>query len=462
MKKFAIMHSGNEIRAIEILTEFLLDYTLEEPVCFKYGESLPAGDAVKIYLGRSENLPKAFGSLSAHPQKEQGYAITVKNGDVYIEGFDAAGLLYGCIDLYNKYLLKLEYPHNPDRYVVSPFSSPLPDFELVSSPSVENRGIWTWGHVIYDYRRFIDNMVKLKLNRLIIWNDFVPVNACEIISYAHERQIKIFFGYPWCWDTNCAKFNLDEVFGTSQDVLNTYLKNFSDLGLDGIYFQSFTELKQDKIGGILIADAVSRYVNRTASLFFERFPDLELQFGLHATSVKDRLEFIKNVNPQIKIVWEDCGAFPFSYLPSDIENFEQTCNFVREIAVLREESERFGAVTKGFTKLDWGAFEHPLGSSFIGKASDSMKQNRIVRKEKIWKYLQAYWLTNAGKAQQMVKLMSDLRGGNLDICALVEDGMFEENIMFPVALYSEFLWDCDSDVDKTTNEVALRSYVTFA
>jgi hypothetical protein len=33
MKKFAIMHSGNEIRVIEILTEFLLDYTLEEPVC---------------------------------------------------------------------------------------------------------------------------------------------------------------------------------------------------------------------------------------------------------------------------------------------------------------------------------------------------------------------------------------------------------------------------------------------
>lgn len=42
--------------------------------------------------------------------------------------------------------------------------SPLPDFELNSRPAVKNRGIWTWGHVIYDYRSFIDNMVMLKLN----------------------------------------------------------------------------------------------------------------------------------------------------------------------------------------------------------------------------------------------------------------------------------------------------------
>lgn len=42
--------------------------------------------------------------------------------------------------------------------------SPLPDFELNSRPAVKNRGIWTWGHVIYDYRSFIDNMVMLKLS----------------------------------------------------------------------------------------------------------------------------------------------------------------------------------------------------------------------------------------------------------------------------------------------------------
>ena len=48
------------------------------------------------------------------------------------------------------------------------------------------------------------------------------------------------------------------------------------------------------------------------------------------------------------------------------------------------------------------------------------------------------------------------------ITALVEDGMFEENIMYPVALYSEMLWDCGADIKTMMSEVALRNYVTFA
>jgi hypothetical protein len=44
----------------------------------------------------------------------------------------------------------------------------------------------------------------------------------------------------------------------------------------------------------------------------------------------------------------------------------------------------------------------------------------------------------------------------------VEDGMFEENIMYPVALFSEMLWDCESDVKDIMARVALRGYVAFA
>ena len=39
---------------------------------------------------------------------------------------------------------------------------------------------------------------------------------------------------------------------------------------------------------------------------------------------------------------------------------------------------------------------------------------------------------------------------------------FEENIMYPVALYSEMLWDCSTDIKTMMSEVALRNYVTFA
>ena len=103
--------------------------------------------------------------ISASPlTNAEEYCIRVINSDAYIEGADAAGVLYGCIDFYNKYLLQLEHPDDPDNFSKNPLESPLPDFELNLRPAVKNRGIWTWGHVIYDYRSFIDNMVMLKLS----------------------------------------------------------------------------------------------------------------------------------------------------------------------------------------------------------------------------------------------------------------------------------------------------------
>ena len=62
----------------------------------------------------------------------------------------------------------------------------------------------------------------------------------------------------------------------------------------------------------------------------------------------------------------------------------------------------------------------------------------------------------------MTRLMADVKKGDLYITALVEDGMFEENIMFPVALFSEMMLDCKTETQKMINEVALRNYVDFA
>ena len=71
-------------------------------------------------------------------------------------------------------------------------------------------------------------------------------------------------------------------------------------------------------------------------------------------------------------------------------------------------------------------------------------------------------MINSDKAHEMIQKMCHLKKGELSAFALVEDGMFEENIMFPVALYSEMLWNCGEDIKELMRNVALRSYVTFA
>ena len=470
MKKLAIIYgaaqNGIQKKAIETLTRYLLDYTVEYPTCIAAGEPIDKNLFHQyIYIGTKENNP-AFAELANHPTAPEGYVITVKNDTVYIEGTDDAGVLYGCVDFYAKYITKAEYGHKSQPYWGNPFENDfvLPDFELASSPSITKRGLWTWGHVIYDYRRYIDNMVKLKMNTVIIWNDFVPVNIEEIIEYAHNSHVEVILGYSWGWSQKCDASDMNALYQLTEEILEQYERDFAHLAIDGIYFQSFTETTHKTIGGVLIAEAVTDLVNRTAARLLEKHPGLELQFGLHATSVNDKLEYIQKTDTRVRIVWEDCGAFPFGYRPIDFaDKYDETVELIRNIATLRGDEERFGVVTKSFTTLWWGKyFEHQRGSYFMGVSSDAMKDNRIVRKHKEWKYLQSQWMCECDKAYNMIREMKEATKGDFYCTALVEDGMFEEEIMYHVALYGEMLWDTDADLKKMMSEVALRDDVTFA
>ena len=415
-----------------------------------------------VYIGTKQNNTY----LSKNSKKEltspEEYYVTVSDNTVTVEGYDDAGVLYGVLDLYNKYIAKLDGARWDGSYGTFTDNEVLPDFEYGSAPSIKDRGLWTWGHVIYDYRGYFDNMMKLKMNKIVIWNDFAPANADEIVKYAHSRNIRVIWGFSWLWDTRHYKVDIKNLEGRSEEILAKYESQYASIGGDGIYFQTFTEKTVDSIDGVLIAKAAADFVNKTAAMFYEKYPELEIQFGLHATSVKTKLEFIKTVDPRIRIVWEDCGAFPFHDLPSNVEAFEKTLELVGSIANLRGTNDRFGVVTKSLVKLDWTCFKHLCGPQYVGVSSEYVKKNRVERKSRLWRSIQAGWILNADKAGQMIAELCRLKDGDLCALALVEDGMFEETIMYPVALYSEMLWDCNTDTRTMMSEVALRDYITFA
>ena len=468
MKKTAIIYGElkNDIqkRALEELSAILLDYTFEYPICIQYREDMNVEGFRHIYIGTKESNPYIMRASDACLTSPESYSISVKDDTVMIEGYDDAGVLYGVLDFYNKYIIKFE--HSTIRATNEDWDNPweketLPEFECTSAPSVKERGLWTWGHVIYDYRGYLHNMMKLKMNGVIIWNDFVPTNVKEIVAYAHSCNIKVYWGFNWLWDTDCARFNIGNLEGEAERIFRNYEEQYANSDGDGIYFQTFTERKIDNIDGVLIAEAAAKFVNQTSALFFEKYPNLEIQFGLHATSVKNRLEFIRSVDPRIRIVWEDCGAFPFSYLPTELDGFDETKELIGKIANLRGEGDRFGVVTKGTVTLDWSKFKHLVGSQCIGVSSEYMRRNHINRRARQWRYIQTCWIANADRAIDMIGQMCLSKNGDLSIFALVEDGMFEENIMYPVALYSEMLWNCNEDLKEMMKAVALRHYVSF-
>ena len=150
----------------------------------------------------------------------------------------------------------------------------LPAFSLSDAPVIENRGIWSWGYVIYDYRRFFDNMARLKMNRLTVWNDRPPINCRQFIDYAHSRGVRVILGYSWGY----ALSKLDPTDPQhlrliKGEVLKNYETEYRDLGMDGIYFQTFTEQSNTMIGGKSIAALACDWVNDIGRTLLERHPN---------------------------------------------------------------------------------------------------------------------------------------------------------------------------------------------
>ena len=129
--------------------------------------------------------------------------------------------------------------------------------------------------------------------------------------------------------------------------------------------------------------------------------------------------------------------------------------------MLRGGDDRFGAVTKGLTKLDWSEFEHIPGPVCMGEGTSHFHRNRMERKRPIWRYLLAYWMVNGDKAQDMLQRLCALKDGQMTVTALIEDGMLEKQIPFPAALYAEMLWDPHQELKTVMADVAQRNYVSF-
>ena len=440
-----IVHN-NHLKAAEKAVAAIEPYLDYVPVC----KSDKVDEFNRIYLKIDENV-KGVKIFVSEARDESQYIEISGSNEIY--------LLYAIADFKNVYL---PFAHHSDTsnapyFFNKLFCEPLKPYDYSSSPKIRDRGIWLWGHTVFDYRRFIDNMVELKLNMLIIWNDFLPININNIIEYAHENGIKIILGFAWGWDVKCDKEGLTDKFllNLKDSIVKDYNENYKKIPCDGIYFQSFTELPTDNIGGIKISEAVTRLVNMTADEILKDNPDLYIQFGLHATSVKNHLDDIAKVDPRVTILWEDVGAFPFHYIPNNIENFDKTLEDTVKIRDLRKAG--FGAVLKGVICLDWGIFEHIKGSFVMGRSDRKYVKSKLEEKKPILRYIQSAWIKNAKYAQ---KLIREFKEDSVVTC-LVEEGVLEEAVNFPTAIYASLLWDSDREIGDILYEVAQRPDVDF-
>lgn len=460
------------LNELQRTTQQYVPYVLEVR---RAGEPLDS-DAHLILLGTTASNPllaelEKKGAIIV-PRKPEGYTCACLRSPwnpnrkcVVIAGADASGTLYG-VTHFNKILAGLT---RDDPKEMRQTLDNLVEFNTQESPAIQNRGVWSWGYVIYDYRRFIDNLARLRMNRLLFWNDVPPLNCREIIDYAHSRGVKVVLGFAWGWGMGDLDPNSREDRQLVKDeVLCRVDQFYGRLGMDAIYFQTFTETLQKEIGGNPLAALARDWVNDIAGAILARYPDLRIEWGLHATSILENYKYLESLDRRIVIVWEDAGVIPYAYdpitrhmsksFPAALDNPEATIEYSRKLATFRANSE-FAMVAKGWTNLRWGTeFEHH-GPFIMGERAPDFIRNRLHERQPRWDYVNSLWLENYPEALRFYQAILAASPSRMTVLGLIEDGILEEKIQLGAALFAEMLWNPGRSAQEIL-ESALNPYYT--
>jgi len=438
---------------LQKILQYYLPYTL---VVERAADSAAPHEHLALVGTASSNLLIAglieSGQLPA-PTGEEGYSIALMDSPknpgfrlLVVAGFDERGVLYGAQEvaarLFNGGTL-LDGFGGPDR---GRHLESTGLFSVQEAPVVRNRGLWTWGYPITSYRRYLDNMMRLKMNIVTIWNDQVPLNIEEVLDYAHARGIRVILGFHWGWGHK-GSLDISQAEDRSriqETVLETYRSQYAHLQHDGIYFQTLTEHKDLELGGRSTAAWARELVNETAGALFKEYPDLKIQFGLHATSISENFVDLAALDPRVVIVWEDCcGQVPYSYYPAQISevtaDFETMLEYSRRLATFRPGAE-FALVPKGWTCIRWLADFENHSSYLLGEQNSLRGRERLVLRQNEWDRINTHWFENYPLAARFYREMLAVNP-MLTVTGLVEDGVFEEVIQPSVALFAETLWN---------------------
>lgn len=421
-------------------------------------------NAFFVSLYNDSEMTKKF--VASEEVPEDGFAVkVVKNPDdeegrfVFLTAHTERELFYAVVSFLDDYIPKCIGGDNNARYDTI-FDTLLKESSYSEVADHKTRSIFTWGHSINDFREYIDNMARVRLNEVIIWNDHIPVNIDDIIDYAHSYGISVVLGYSWGWREigNKAQEISDETIEKLKEhIIKTYREKYAPVKCDGIYFQSFTERKEESVGGKLISQMVTDMVNEVAEELWKITPNLRLIFGLHASSVRNRLNEIANVDPRIEILWEDCGEFPFDYISfvRSEEKFNETLAFVKDILELRG-GQGVGFALKGVMMLDWTKKVGQRGPYVMGENADRVKDHDRRMRSKGWRKYAADWMCNGEYAYRMVQFINENQKSDTTMCIA---GTFDGGIYLPFALCAEMFHANSEPFSKILQKVSRRDCI---
>lgn len=472
---------GCEGRAVELLTAELGDILLREPGRYAT-HVLPCRDAAEAASVTGNvflvGTPASNGALADRlPAKgipEGGYCVRyIAEGTrdvIVMAGATPAAVVWAVSDFCLDGIVALRPPRgNGISFSRDVFTDPVSfrsarricehphdriAYDVCRSPQTKVRSIFTWAHPIDDYREYFRNLARLKLTRVYLWNDYPPLNAREVVDWAHSWGIEVIWGFPWGWDeSDQLRRNARSDLGAIRDrVLEDWRKNWRDLPGDGIYFQTFTETGPERIGGETIARRAVRLVNEVAADMLAEKPAQRIVFGLHATGVRNELGTVAKTDPRLEILWEDPPQFPYSInFPPSMMDAKGDFALVDEI--ISDRNRPVGIVWKSQLVQDWCYWRHQAGPYLLGVASRRTYDADKALHDQLWKNYTANWVEKASVAWREAKRVHDV-GPHVEMCGAM---MLNGPVRFPTAFMAELFFSTEEPVETVLRRVLSRT-----
>lgn len=464
---------GPEGRALEVLTQAAGPLILRDPHTStshvlpleKAGTAIPVAASVGerkvrknvIFVGTPADNAEIARRLPADAVPKGGYCVKALTEDdariVLLAGDTPSAALWATFDFLDvgvPEMCEASTKKAKGKYVYPSSFFEIPsdvavDYFVAHAPQTDVRSVFAWGHVVDDYRVFFREMARNRFNRVILWNEYPPVNAKAVVDCAHSWGIAVYWGFAWGWAYDCKAFKAEDLPALADRIVKEWREIWRPLGGAGIYFQSFTEHSTREIGGRSVASLTVELVNAAAGRIKAEAPDLDIVFGLHCDSVRNDLPDIAKTDPRLEILWENCGGFPYTEWRTD-----DPAPFTEKILAL---TGKVGLVWKCQCRIDWSHASHQAGPYLLGEAgAELLARDRRVTEPRHFE-TDEMWLTKGKVAWQHLR---DIRSGkNLprELNAVAE---YNPPFTFATVCQGELFWNSSEDWEKIAVRARLR------
>jgi hypothetical protein len=461
---------GPQGKALKILTETVTKHTMRDhqtttPHVFameKDGTAIERAKKHRIVVGMPSESTTLAKYLKPGDIPKGGYLIRTvsENGShsILIAGDTPEAVLWGVFDFADVALHEIAMKGLGDKLPVGRqvrlehvFSiRNMPEYERRCEPENEVRSLFTWGYMIDDYRSFFREMARARLNRIIIWNKYPPVNSDVVVREAHDWGIKVYWGFAWGWQHNmCANSPTRDLSKLADDIVAEWRSVWKPLSGDGIYFQTFTEQEREDINGRSIASMAVEVVNAASRRIHAESPDTDIVFGLHAMSVKNRLAEIEQTDKNIEILWEDCGGFPYHE-----ETGNPDAGFVMKMT---DTLRPVGLVWKCQLRQDWTCWAHQSGPFMLGEAGEwALARDRAVAKP-LHRAFDSDWIKRGRIAYDHLKAIRSAGRKVKELNVVTE---YNPPFAFSTLLQTEMFWSTKESYETILDRALQRASVS--